>query len=95
MDFGSNAYGIKTASKTFFDKTPSELDVDEAALLVGLLKAPTTYSPILHPDRALERRNTVLHQMHKYNYLSDEDYAAYKEKPIDMRSRPVPTAGHA
>ena len=84
VDFGSNAYGVKTASKTFFDKTPAELDVDEAALLVGLLKAPTTYSPILHPDRALERRNTVLHQMNKYKYLSDEDYAAYREKPIDM-----------
>ena len=84
VDFGSNAFGIKTASKTFFDKTPAELDVDEAALLVGLLKAPTTYSPILHPDRALARRNTVLYQMKHYNYLSEEDYERYKEKPIDM-----------
>ena len=84
VDFGSNAYGVKTACKTFFDKSPDEVTVDEAALLVGLLKAPTYYSPILNPDRALSRRNTVLHQMNKYDYLSDEDYVIYSEKPIDM-----------
>lgn len=84
VDFGSNAYGIKAAAKTFFDKTPAELDVDEAALLVGLLKAPTSYSPVLHPDRAMERRNTVLYQMKHYDYLNEEDYEQYKAKPIDM-----------
>ncbi len=85
VDFGSNAYGVKTASKTFFDKTPADLDVDEAAMLVGLLKAPTTYSPILHPDNALARRNTVLHQMHRYGYLGDEEYEAWCDKPLDMK----------
>ena len=84
VDFGSNALGIKTASKTFFDKTPAELDVDEAAILVGLLKAPTSYSPVLHPDHSLERRNVVLAQMNNYGYLSDDSLAIYKEKPIDM-----------
>ena len=84
VDFGSNAFGIKTASKTFFDKTPAELDVDEAAVLVGLLKAPTAYSPVLHPDHSLERRNVVLAQMNNYGYLSDDSLAIYKEKPIDM-----------
>ncbi|MBR6441148.1 MAG: penicillin-binding protein [Bacteroidales bacterium] len=84
VDFGSNAFGIKTAAKTFFDKAPSELTVNEAAMLVGLLKAPTTYSPVLHPDNALQRRNTVLHQMHTYNYLSDEDYEKFKELPVDV-----------
>ena len=84
VDFGSNALGIKTASKTFFDKTPAELDVDEAAVLVGLLKAPTAYSPVLHPDHSLERRNVVLAQMNNYGYLSDDSLAIYKEKPIDM-----------
>ena len=53
-------------------------------MLVGLLKAPTSYSPVLHPDRALERRNTVLYQMNHYAYLSDEDYTKYLDKPIDM-----------
>ena len=84
VDFGSNALGIKTASKTFFDKTPAELDVDEAAILVGLLKAPTTYSPVLHPDNAKNRRDVVLAQMNHYDYLSDDSLALYKEKPIDM-----------
>jgi penicillin-binding protein 1A len=84
VDFGSNAFGIKTAAKTFFNKTPDEIDVDEAAILVGLLKAPTTYSPVLHPDRCKERRDVVLSQMNRYGYLSDEDFEKYKAKPIDM-----------
>lgn len=97
VDFGSNAYGIETAAHTFFDKSPSELTVDEAAVLVGLLKAPTSYSPVLHPDNAMRRRNVVLSQMNSYNdpatgekYLSDEDYDKLKEKPIDMSHyRPI------
>jgi penicillin-binding protein 1A len=84
VDFGSNAFGIKTAAKTFFGKIPDSLDVDEAAILVGLLKAPTTYSPVLHPDRCKERRDVVLSQMNRYGYLSDEDFEKYKAKPIDM-----------
>ena len=84
VDFGSNSFGIKTASKTFFDKTPAELSVPEAAMLVGLLKAPTAYSPILHPESALMRRNTVLSQMKRYNYLSEEEFEKYKEQPIDV-----------
>lgn len=91
VDFGSNAYGIETAARTFFDKRPAELSVDEAAILVGLLKAPTTYSPVLHPDNALRRRNVVMGQMNKNSdritgeqYLSDEDFEKLKEKPIDM-----------
>lgn len=97
VDFGSNAYGIETAAHTFFDKSPSELDVDEAAVLVGLLKAPTSYSPVLHPDNAMRRRNVVMSQMNSYEdpatgekYLSDEDYEKLKEKPIDMSHyRPI------
>ena len=97
VDFGSNAYGIETAAHTFFDKSPSQLTVDEAAVLVGLLKAPTSYSPALHPDNALRRRNVVLGQMNSYEdpatgekYLSDEDFEQMKEKPIDMAHyRPI------
>ena len=79
VDFGSNSFGIKTASKTFFDKTPAELSVPEAAMLVGLLKAPTAYSPILHPESALMRRNTVLSQMKRYNYLSEEEFESHND----------------
>lgn len=97
VDFGSNAYGIETAARTFFDKSPSQLTVDEAAILVGLLKAPTSYSPVLHPDNALRRRNVVLSQMNSYKdpatgekYLSDEEFEKLKEKPIDMvHYRPI------
>jgi len=84
VDFGSNSFGIKTAAKTFFDKTPAELTVNEAAVLVGLLKAPTAYSPVLHPEAALNRRNTVLSQMKRYNYLSEEEFEKYKEEKIDI-----------
>ena len=97
VDFGSNAYGIETAAHTFFDKSPSELSVDEAAVLIGLLKAPTSYSPVLHPDNSLRRRNVVMSQMNNNEnpatgekYLSDEDYEKLKEKPIDMSHyRPI------
>ena len=84
VDFGSNAYGIKTAAKTFFDKSPAELSVCESAMLVGLLKAPTAYSPILHPEAALNRRNTVLHQMERYDKISEEEYEKFKEEPVDV-----------
>ncbi len=97
VDFGSNAYGIETAAHTFFDKTPAELTVEEAAVLVGLLKAPTSYSPILNYDNSLHRRNVVLQQMNSYidpatgeKYLSDEEFERIKALPINTdRYRPI------
>jgi len=59
VDFGSNAYGIQVASKTFFRTTPDSLKLNEAAMLVGMLKAPSLYSPVYNPDLAMGRRNTV------------------------------------
>lgn len=85
VDFGSNAFGIKTAAKTFFDKTPSNLSIEEAATLVGLLKAPTTYSPVLNPENSKHRRNVVMTQMIKAGFLTQEEYDEKKDKPIDMR----------
>ena len=84
VDFDSNAFGIKTASKTFFDKAPSELTVEEAAVLVGLLKAPSTYNPVRNPENALARRNTVLSQMLKYDYLTQEQFDSISAIPINM-----------
>ncbi|WP_439881512.1 penicillin-binding protein 1A [Pontibacter sp. MBLB2868] len=69
VDFGSNSFGIKVASKTFFNTSPDSLKIEQAAVLVGLLKAPTYYSPRFNPNNATRRRNTVLGQMAKYNYL--------------------------
>lgn len=83
-EFGSNAYGIKTASKTFFNKTPKDLNIQESAVLVGLFKAPTYYSPVYNPDNSLRRRNTVLNQMKKYDYLTDAEYDSVSSLPIEL-----------
>jgi penicillin-binding protein 1A len=74
VDFGSNSYGIKTAARNFFDVKPKDLNVTQSALLIGILKAPTYYSPISSPERALERRNVVLSQMLKYKFISKNQY---------------------
>ncbi|MFH1119781.1 MAG: transglycosylase domain-containing protein [Bacteroidota bacterium] len=69
VDFGSHAFGIKSAAATFFDKIPSELKPEEAALLIGLLKAPTYYSPTQNPENAIRRRNSILSQMERYGFI--------------------------
>ena len=84
VDFGNNAVGIKSASRTYFDKSPSEINTEEAAVLVGMLKAPTKYSPRRHYQASLDRRNTVLNQMEKYGYLEKQDCDSLKALPIDL-----------
>ncbi|GAB2477930.1 penicillin-binding protein 1A [Algoriphagus taiwanensis] len=83
-EFGSNAYGIKTAASTFFNKTPAELNVQESAVLVGLFKAPTYYSPVFNPDNSLRRRNTVLYQMVKNEALTEAEYDSISKLPIEL-----------
>ncbi len=83
-EFGSNAYGIKTAAKTFFNKTPEELTIQESAVLVGLFKAPSYYSPVYNPENSLRRRNTVLGQMKKNNLLTDAAYDSISKLPIEL-----------
>ena len=84
VDFGNMSQGIKSAAKTYFDKSPDELNLEESALLVGMLKAPTYYSPRRHPENALNRRNVVLSQMRKYKFIDDETCEAAQNKPIDL-----------
>ena len=84
VDFGSNAYGIKTAARTFFNIKPSQLNIEQSALLVGILKAPTYYSPISHTDRALERRNIVLGQLLKYKVISQPEFDSISKIPITL-----------
>lgn len=86
-EFGSNAYGIKTAAGTFFNKLPSELAIQEAAVLVGLFKAPTYYSPVFNPENSLRRRNTVLSQMLKNGSLTQEAYDSIAQMPIELDYR--------
>ncbi len=69
VSFGENIYGIETASLRYFNKKVEHLKPEESAVLVGMLKANTLYNPRLHPENALARRNVVLKQMEKYNYL--------------------------
>lgn len=82
VDFGSNTFGIKVASQTFFGVNQDELKVEEAAVLVGLLKAPTKYSPILNPENSLYRRNTVLNQMKKYNFIDNSTFDSLSKTDI-------------
>jgi len=86
-EFGSNAFGIKTAAKTFFNKTPAELSIQESAVLVGLFKAPTYYSPVFNPENSLRRRNTVLYQMVKNEVLEEAAYDSISKIPIALDYR--------
>lgn len=81
-EFGSNAFGIKTAAKTFFNKLPQDLSIQESAVLVGLFKAPTYYSPVFNPENSLRRRNTVLSQMVKNKFLTETEYDSISQLPI-------------
>ncbi len=84
VDFGSNAYGIKTACKTYFGIKPSELTASQAAVLVGMLKATTYYNPRLHPDNSMKRRNTVLDNMTAHGHLDPTACDSLKEQPIKL-----------
>ena len=84
VDFGSHAFGIKSAAKTYFDTSPDSIKVEEAAVLVGLLKAPTWFHPVRNPERSFLRREVVLNQMARYGYLSQEEYDSLRVLPMDM-----------
>lgn len=84
VPFGSQAFGIRLASRTFFNKEPIDLNVEESALLIGILKAPSFYSPVRHPDRAAMRRETVLNQMRKYDFITEETFDSLRQMPVDM-----------
>lgn len=84
VHFGNNALGIKVAAKTYFNTTPDLLSIEQAALLVGLLKAPSYYSPVKYPERARKRRNRVLEQLYKYRLITQKDYEQLKTQPIAL-----------
>ena len=85
VDFGSNAFGIKTACKTYFGNTPKQLTVDQAAVLVGMLKATTFYNPISHPENSVKRRNVVMNNMVEHGDLSRQEYEKLKKMPIKLK----------
>ncbi|HEY0897432.1 MAG TPA: transglycosylase domain-containing protein [Sphingobacteriaceae bacterium] len=90
VDFGAyNTFGIKSAARTYFNTTPDKLDPEQAALLVGMLKGPSYYSPIRYKERALARRNTVLENMRDEGFLSDAEAVTLKEKPLGLDFNPT------
>ncbi|WP_019990472.1 penicillin-binding protein 1A [Rudanella lutea] len=96
VDFGSNAFGLKTAARIFFNKAPDSLNVQEGAVLVGLQKATTSYNPLRNPDRSRERRNIVLGQMAKYKYLTKAEADSIMQLPLRTDYTPEnPYAGPA
>jgi penicillin-binding protein 1A len=87
VPFGHNAYGIKSAAKVFFDTTPDSLGVEQAALLVGLLKAQSKFSPVNNPELSMWRRNIVLNQMRKYKYIGEEEFDSLIVIPVKLNYR--------
>ena len=82
--FGHNAYGIRSAASTFFDKKPSEMNIEECALMAGVVNAPTRYSPVRNPNNALSRRNLVLTKMAENGYITQAECDSISLIPIDM-----------
>lgn len=84
VDFGSNAFGIRVASRTFFNTSQDSLTIPQAATLVGLLKATTTYSPVLNPENCIKRRNIVLTELATQGLISLTELELYKKEPIGI-----------
>ena len=82
FDFLYNAVGVKTASYVYFGKEPSELSIEEAATLVGMLKNPSRFNPVRHPERCINRRNVVFQQMEKAEFITAEECEEYSKRPL-------------
>ena len=84
VSFGNNASGLHAAAKKYFSTSPDSLEIHQSALLIGLLKAPSTYNPLKNPEKAIHRRNTVLNQMEKHKYITSEQATTLKKLPLDL-----------
>jgi penicillin-binding protein 1A len=87
--FGDNVFGIRNASNTFFQKEPDRINIQEAAVLIGMVNGPGVYNPRTNPRRSLERRNLVLNRMVSMNYLSAAEAEVLKRNPIDLNYKKV------
>ncbi|TAE00763.1 MAG: penicillin-binding protein [Bacteroidetes bacterium] len=90
VDFGRNSFGIKVAAKRYFNTVPKKLSIEQTAVLMGMLKAPTFYNPTIEGkyENAMRRRNTVLEQMLKYEYLTEGQFQTLKVLPIKTNLQP-------
>jgi penicillin-binding protein 1A len=87
VEFGNNAFGIKSAATTYFNKQPSELKMEEAALLIGMLQAPSRYNPVRNVESATFRRNTVIGQLEKYTFITEAQKDSLLKLPIKLNFR--------
>jgi penicillin-binding protein 1A len=87
VPFSDNLFGVSNASRTFFQKEPDRLTIEEAALLIGMINAPTKYNPNRNPKLSLERRNLVLNRMASEKYITDDQAAQLKQLPITLNYR--------
>ncbi len=85
FDFLYQSYGIKAAAETYFDTSQGSLKIEQAAVLIGMLKNPVRYNPLIYPEQALSRRNVVLSQMVKNDYLPQEAYSRLSKLPINTK----------
>jgi penicillin-binding protein 1A len=95
VSFGENIFGIETAASRYFNKKVEQLKIEESAVLIGMLKAPSHYNPVLHPGNARNRRNIVLSQMEKYNYLKQSETDSLCTLPLILDYKNVESAGIA
>jgi penicillin-binding protein 1A len=95
VSFGENIYGIETAARRYFNKRTQDLNYQESAVLVGMLKANTWYNPRLHPANALSRRNVVFRQMQKYKYLSQKSADSLSTLPLIQNFEDIESEGPA
>lgn len=89
VEYGSNAYGIKSAAQTFFNKSPEQLNIQEAAVLVGVVNKPTRYNPVLNYDHSIARRNTVMARMRDNGCITRAQYDSLSALPIQLNYRPI------
>ncbi|MDX2248771.1 MAG: transglycosylase domain-containing protein [Bacteroidia bacterium] len=89
VSFGESVYGIDVATERFFNTDPKNIKLEDAAVLVGMLKANTAYNPRRYPEKSQERRNVVLDQMVKYGYLSSEEADSLKKLPLKLDYRNI------
>ncbi len=89
VSFGENTFGIESAAQKYFSTSASELTVPQAATLIGMLKGPSRYNPRLHPERALQRRNTVIQQMIKYHFIPEENGEELKQSDLALQHQVV------
>ncbi len=89
VEYGSNAFGVKSAASIFFGKSPEELNIQEAAVLVGVVNAPTRYSPVRNPKNALARRNLVLKRIAEAGGITEAQYDSLSVLPITLNYKPV------